>query len=225
MPQHPGVRDAILDALSVLLPVDCAGCGAPDRALCGACRAGLDARPQRLELGGTIVTAALRYEGAVRSGILAFKEQGRTDTARALAVPLRVAIETAAHEAAQRGGPVELCVMPGSAASWRRRGFDPLALLLRHGGFGRPVMLLRHERRRGEQKGLGQQQRVENVAHSLAAQAPLRGRRLLLVDDIVTTGATLAEAARAVRTAGGIVTGAAVLAATPRHSREAGEGP
>jgi predicted amidophosphoribosyltransferase len=49
----------------------------------------------------------------------------------------------------------------------------------------------------------------------MAARRPLAGRRVLLVDDVVTTGATLAEAARAVRAAGGSVVGAATLASTP----------
>lgn len=55
------------------------------------------------------------------------------------------------------------------------------------------------------------------AAGALAARRPLTGRRMLLVDDVMTTGATLAEASRAVRAAGGCLVGAACLAEVPRR--------
>ncbi|MFC8038664.1 ComF family protein [Paenarthrobacter sp. NPDC057355] len=68
------------------------------------------------------------------------------------------------------------------------------------------------------QKGLGQGERARKVRGSMRV-APrragvVRGRRCILVDDVLTTGATLSEAARAVEAAGGVVCGAIVLAAT-----------
>lgn len=70
----------------------------------------------------------------------------------------------------------------------------------------------------GGQKGLGRGARVRRVRGSMRAGslfAPdIRGRPCIIVDDVLTTGATLAEAARAVHQAGGIVVGAVVLAAT-----------
>jgi predicted amidophosphoribosyltransferase len=152
----------------------------------------------------------MQYDGVARSVILAFKKQ-RTDVARTLAVPLAAAIRVALdHEAG-----VELAPVPTSSAAFRRRGYDPVALLLRRGGL-HDERVLRHVARVGEQKGLGVEQRAVNVRDSIAACGAVVGRRFLLVDDVVTSGATLAEAARAIRAAGGTVVGATTLAFTPR---------
>ncbi len=205
------ITDVLLDALAVLLPVACAGCGRDDRTLCDACRVLLEAgRHRRMLADGTSVVAALRYDGAVRRVVLAFKEEGRTDVARALATPLATAIGVAAT------GTVQLVAMPVGREAYRRRGYDPVRLMLRKGGFGPPVAALLDVRRRDEQKALGRQARAANLEGTMTARGDLRGGRFLLVDDVVTTGATLLEAARAIRDGGGEVVGAAVLAATPR---------
>ncbi|WP_162795637.1 ComF family protein, partial [Nonomuraea lactucae] len=76
-------------------------------------------------------------------------------------------------------------------------------------------------RRVADQAGLGAAQRTANLASSLGVAGPaLPARPVVLVDDLVTTGATLAEAARAVRSRGGEVLFAATVAATPRRPRE-----
>jgi ComF family protein len=202
--------DAILDALAVLLPVDCAGCGAPDRAVCARCRTRLIPELRIARIGGLQVHTALRYEGLARQLILALKEEGRTDGSRSLAAPMRAAIRRAAE-----GADVEFAPVPTSRAAWRRRGYDPVRLLLRRAGV-RAARTLVHRGGPTDQKSLGSAERAANRMGAFAATAPLRGRRFVLVDDVVTTGATLREAARAIRAAGGEVVGAAALADTPR---------
>lgn len=208
--------DAIRDALAVLFPVACAGCSADDRALCDTCLIAL--RPkligQSLAVPGSSpvdVVSALEYAGAARRIILALKEQARTDVARALAVPFLAAVGAAAI------ADSEVVTVPPGRASLRRRGFDPVALLVRRAGLPPPANVLRSAHQRASQKTLDIDQRAANLNGSLVAREDVAGRRFLLVDDVVTTGATLAEAARALRKSGAIVIGAATLAVTLRR--------
>ena len=206
---------AALDALAVLSPVACAGCGAPDRALCPACRGGLDPSLTTATLAdGLEVTSALRYEKEVRRIILALKEEGRTDVARPLAAPLAAAI--AASIRCTGLSPVQVITIPPSRAAYRRRGYDPVVLLLRRAGLPRSGRVLERARRIERQKTLDRAARGVNMEGSLRARFPLTGQRFLLIDDVLTTGATIIEAARAVRAGGGEVVAAATLAFTPR---------
>jgi ComF family protein len=208
------VRDALLDAWAVIMPVECAGCASPDRALCAGCRIRLRSDPTWHRLSdGTPVVSALDYSGTVRQVILALKEKGRTDVAGALAAPLRSAIEAAAE--LTDAPPPELALVPPSRSSFRRRGYDPVALLVRKAGFAHHAVL-RHARRTLQQKSLNLESRSANVAGSLHATGALSGRSFILVDDVMTTGATMAEAARAIRQAGGQVLCGATVAHTER---------
>ena len=230
------VRAAILDAVAVVLPVDCAGCESPDRALCDRCRDQLRvdmARTRRLP-SGLRVTAAHEYRGVVRRALLALKESDRTDVAPALAAALAVAVTAAGAGAEVVGAspparppsarlrnpdaPIEICVIPSTWAARRRRGYEPVRVLLA-GCALRPARVLRIARGHlaDRQKQLDRTGRAQNLDHALLARGDLSGRRFLLVDDVVTTGATLAEAERALRAAGADVVGAAVVASTPRR--------
>ena len=92
------LRDAVLDAIAVVLPVTCAGCGADDRSLCDGCRGQLQPRPFVRQLDdGTPVWAALAYDAVVRRVILELKEHGRTDVVAALAAPFDSAVASAAQ--------------------------------------------------------------------------------------------------------------------------------
>lgn len=204
------ISGALLDAFAVLLPVDCAGCGSADRSLCEHCQLELQpaVTPRTLPDGSTVFTA-LRYEGVVRRTLLALKESGRTDVVKPLSSSLSAAVIRAAVPGA------EFLSVPTSRAAWRRRGYDPVALLCKRAGF-ESAKVLRASRATLSQKTLGFDDRALNLHESMRSRGPLRGRAFILVDDVVTTGATLAEAARAVRAAGGEVVGQAALAFTPR---------
>ena len=214
------LREAVLDAIAVVLPISCAGCDLNDRALCPGCRAQLQPHPFARPLDdGTPVWAALVYDSAVRRAILGLKEQGRTDVARALAEPLRSTVSCFRVQASSSAtGAVELAIPPVNRASFRRRGYDPVRLLARAAGLPAPVSVLVNLHERASQKTLGRAQRAVNLVGSMATTRPLHGRRFLVLDDVVTTGATLDEIIRSLREGGAEVIGAAVIAATPRHS-------
>jgi ComF family protein len=220
----PRLLGAALDALAVLSPIDCAGCGGADRGLCADCRRALvpAVAPRNLRDGSVIFTA-LRYEGVVRQALLALKEGGRTDVARPLGDALGQAVARAAEAERSRAANVtdaerasiEIVAVPTSSAAWRRRGYDPVALICKRAGIDVSRVLV-HDRRTISQKTLGLEDRASNLLNSMRARRSLTGRRFLLVDDVVTTGATLTEAARAIHAAGGEVLGGAALAFTPR---------
>ncbi|WP_052663685.1 ComF family protein [Psychromicrobium lacuslunae] len=131
----------------------------------------------------------------------------------------------------QPGLPL-LVPVPGTGTAYRRRGYHPLLVLLaalqRQAGTKLPVRkLLRRSWRAGfrgsAQPGLSARQRRRRLAGSMLVPARLSRRRAgsqcLLVDDVMTTGATLAEAKRALEQAGLSVVAAIVLAAVPKYQQ------
>ncbi|MBC6456781.1 ComF family protein [Actinomadura sp. HBU206391] len=131
----------------------------------------------------------------------------------------------------RRREPVWLVPVPSARAATRRRGHDPIRGItavavegLRLSGVpARPLSVLRQVRPVADQSALTAVERAENLSGALAVARPgvVEGRRVIVVDDVLTTGATLAEAARSLRAAGATVAGAAVVAATPRRAGNA----
>ncbi len=207
------------DALAYLFPVPCAGCGREGRALCAACAPGLAPSPGRTTLPGVGgVASGLPYDGVARVALLALKEAGRAGLATALAVPFAVAVSSALAAA-----PDAVCAaVPSSRAARRRRGFEPVRLLAARAGIRLSPLFL-PARPHAVQKGLGVVDRARNLDRVFVLARPVTGLRVLLLDDVVTTGSTLAAAASALRAGGADVVGAAVLAATARRDgRSAG---
>jgi len=222
------LRAAALDAIAVLAPTDCSGCGAPDRALCSSCVAALRADVLAVDVvpAATLpvpsllqVHCALRYAGVARRVLLAVKELGRTDAApalshaagSALAAALAAIPERSIRDSTRAG--VQIATIPSTRAAYRTRGYHPTELILAHAGI-RASHPLRAARQTADQAGLGMAERSTNRAGSLIVRRKLRGEQFILFDDIVTTGATLLEARRAIHAAGGRVVGAAAIANT-----------
>ena len=200
----------LLDAfLDLLYPPKCPFCGKVQetRGICPSCSKALPRTEgdQGLKTlpGGTVCAAPLWYEGLVRDGLLRFKFQG----ASAAAEPLG---ELVAQCAAERfSGEFDVVTwVPVSRRRLRKRGYDQARLLAesacRVWGV-KPGALLRKVRHNPAQSGLTEA--AARRANVLGVYEPtdagrIQGRRVLLVDDICTTGATLAECARVLREAG-----------------------
>ncbi|MGD8195555.1 ComF family protein [Herbiconiux sp. P18] len=219
----------MLEAASVLAPVCCAGCGVPDVGVCPACRAALVPSAAVVPTGGFAVVTALDYGGVTARLLGALKEKGRTDAVGPLAPCLGVALaefdglaEGPGSTSAGLARPIVVTV-PSTRAAVRRRGFRPVDALVLRAGYGRPATrALTLEREVVDQAGLGVAERRRNLHGALRASVRLAGRRVVVVDDVLTTGATLIEAHRALTEVGAVVVGAACLAYT-RRRRPPGE--
>jgi predicted amidophosphoribosyltransferase len=176
-------------------------------------------------------TATGPYAGLLRALVLDHKEHGRLALARPLGRLLATAVLDARDAAPGRAGegPVlALVPVPSHAAVVRARGHDPLlrvaraaAARLRRAGVPATVSpLLRVAARPGDQAGLTAEERAANVRGRFVARsgAGPGGPPVVLVDDVVTTGATLREAQRALEAVGVRPLGAAAVAATARRA-------
>lgn len=217
----------------LVLPRTCAGCGLPGHLLCRRCAALLArphlATPRRFPYGFPPTVAAGAYDGPVRPALIAFKERGRAELARPLGTALALAV--AGVVSAVPGPPAEVVLVPvpSSAAALRTRGRDHVRELARCAvaelrAAGVPASCRRLLRRHGRVRDsaeLSAGQRRANLAgtFALAPGVDAGNALLVLVDDVVTSGATLTEAASVLAgpaPAGAPPVLAAVVAATPR---------
>lgn len=197
------------EVAAFLLGAACAGCDAPGTLLCGTCRDALSPRlVRRVTPGGLEVVAALPFEGVAARVIRRLKQEGETTLARPLGAVL-------AHAVAAAGAGV-LVPVPTSRAAFRRRGYRVPELLVRRAG-AVPHRLLLPGRAAGDQRELGREERAQNVRGTMRAVRADTPGPVLVVDDVVTSGATLDEAARVLRAAGFRVIGGVALAATAAY--------
>lgn len=185
----------------------CPGCGGRAASLCPSCRRAVAPAPAVAPLPGLDeVRAWCRYEGPGRAAVLAVKHRGRRDLVRWLAaelVPLAPPVD-------------RVTWVPASRAGRRRRGYDQGALLGRALGraLGVPASpLLRRPSGARSQRGRSRAERLDGIAFTARRRT---GGRVLLVDDVVTTGSSLSHGAAALRRGGAMSVVGLVVAVADR---------
>jgi predicted amidophosphoribosyltransferase len=167
---------------------------------------------------GVPVFSLGRYAGARRQVIVAMKDRGRSD----LVTPLALALALGVQRLLEWGLlDVPLTIVPAPTRSWaaRRRGGDPVTRIATLATAAHPyvtvVRALRMKALARDSAGLGSAARERNIAGRvlLTRRRVPAGGEVLLVDDIVTTGATARESVRVLQTAGTRVAAVLALAA------------
>lgn len=224
-------------ALDTLTPLTCAGCGREGSSACTECAAGLlvpvrrvDHDARNLSLVNLPVWSAAAYEGEARSILLAWK-RGREDVRGLMELAARELVDRwLADPLAPRPGPGTVVVPAPSGWQRRARGLLVVRDLAEHirdglaaAGVPDPVVadVLRRSMGPVHLAGLGAKARARARSQAVRMVGLCPGNTVLLVDDILTTGATLAASVQALRRGSGQlqILGALTLAATPPRSR------
>ncbi|MDQ3095056.1 MAG: ComF family protein [Actinomycetota bacterium] len=224
-------RDLSAAAADLLLGASCVACTEPGPALCPGCRSRLGRPPTRTwpspaPSGLPPVFAAATYDDVARAALVAHKEHGILSLSRPLGQTLSWAVlGLLAEVPCRRIGVVGIVPAPSARRAVRNRGHDPLLRMTRHavvelrraGVSAELAQVLRVARRVADQAGLSSEQRALNLQEAFAIHRRVPTGPVVVVDDVITTGATVVETARALRQHGVDVIGAAVVAATTRR--------
>jgi predicted amidophosphoribosyltransferase len=206
--------------LDLVLPLECGGCGAPSTRWCDVCARQLAVKADephlitpRVEPGVPVLSLG-RYAGARREAIVAVKEHGRADLIAPLAVALRAGLERLLVWGVV-GAPLTVVPAPTRRSAARRRGGDPVTRMARAATADLPGVdvsqALRMRAMVRDSVGLSGADRQRNVAGRVKVTKPVSGE-VLVVDDVVTTGATASESVRVLRIAGAQVAGFLAIA-------------
>ncbi len=191
-------------ALDLFFPPRCICCNASGNALCRRCVP--ESAPLQRRIFGLDVRALAPYDGVWRRAVLALKD-GRRDIAAALGERLGAALQAEDRH---------LVGIPTSASRRLRRGFDGGELLASIAASAdgratsRPLCFVARDRQRGRSRA----ERLVARGRFHVGNDSLAGCSVTLVDDVCTTGTTLADAASALRARGAIVERALVVALT-----------
>lgn len=230
-------RAVVLAGADLVLPRTCPGCHAPE-SWCGACAATIEGRPTAVALPEAIldrfgeerialpsVHALARYSGPIRAAVIAGKERNRRDLPPLIGRSMGLALARLQDVGVLPDEPW-LVPAPTRRSAARARGGDPVTAMARAAAAllasrGRPAGVapcLYTARGARDSVGLSAAGRVRNLAHSVrfdARAAPPSGAAVVLLDDVLTSGATVLQASLTLSTHGLAPIGALVAASVP----------
>lgn len=191
---------AFSEVTQLLFPSRCFGCQELGPSICSECRSSWHPHYYRTKFDALTVHSSLLYTPTASKIILAAKESGLKKADELIIDALCLALERSKVDLTLS----RLVPIPSSKTSQRRRGrsfiVDVVEQVSRRTGI-QMVDCLKLSRKVLDQSGLNRQERATNLTEAFALSSPVRGE-LILVDDVVTTGATLKEAFRAVNSQG-----------------------
>lgn len=214
------------EAAELVSPTRCIGCEAPGTLLCPRCRSSLEfiqqfwACPDCGAPYGWLactgckhdwpelrsVVCALSYAGPAARMVVGLKDEHEIRLAPIMAAALACAIDEASGWPASDGEPRinlssldALCYVPATRSARLKRGFDHMALVADALSqfCGLPVASVLHRASTHDQRILTREQRQANVFGTTSTTGDVSGLHLLLVDDVVTTGASMRACAQA----------------------------
>jgi ComF family protein len=201
--------------LDLLLPANCLLCEKPPSVLCENCLLRFENRSRSVHRGQLVGFALCEFDDEISLMLSAFKERGQFAIARLLVDEL---LGERQLEQLRALGAQALVSISSSKASFAKRGYSPAQIVASSLGrrLGLPTMgkALQLNRVTEDQASLTVDARATNLVGAMTCSTSVAGRRVILVDDIVTTGASVIEAARAVEASGGRVVGFFAIAET-----------
>jgi ComF family protein len=226
-----GFQDWGAAAGDLLLGASCHGCGRPWWGICPACRRELGTRQPFVSVpvprpdGFPLTVTSAVYDDLLRRVINAHKERQALILTRILAERLALSVDALLTHVryAVVSAEIVLVPMPSAPRTVRERGFDATnamariaarRLRMRYRTTARSMLV--QARPVADQAGLGARARQENLAGAFRLRRLIKADAVVIVDDLVTTGSSLTEAARVLHEAGVPVLGAATVAATAR---------
>ena len=222
----------IMSLVDLAMPQNCPGCGTrlnflDSRSIrvCFRCARTLHGHPHEVRIKGMgegefpIMAAAL-YEGPARNILLAAKERNQVALIPILAKAALIAINSLLADV-ETSTPLAVVPVPSMPRNVRSRGYNLVAQMAEligshlrmHFDDVHVIPILSHNRRVDDQSRLTARQRAVNLGGALTTVdsflPALKGRQVIILDDLVTTGSTLLEARRSLQKSGAILKGAA----------------
>lgn len=223
----------------LLWPTRCVGCNLPGELLCERCRMRLPWIDQRVacpDCGAPFgvltcteckrdwctrsCVCALPFRGIAARMVTSLKDGHELRLSPVIAAAMATALDEASAWSARDGMPRfdassldALCFVPATASAYRRRGFDHMELVARELAWllGVPLSDVLVRIRGKDQRRLSRTERAHNLEGRVEAMADVGGMRLLLIDDVITTGASIRSCAQALLDRGAVSVTACAL--------------